>query len=131
MRNSWTLLTVCLLVVAASPLAAQDSRARFDIDSVGDSTFTFARGRAHWVSRGQRGLAVDAKQGDALIARFRVLSVDKHTGVTTAVVTGQTARVTPGEVALLKEPKPPFYVEPFFWIALGVGGAIGFFAHTH
>jgi hypothetical protein len=123
-------LTICLLVAAAaSPLAAQEARARFDIDSVGDSTFTFALGRARWVSRGQRGLAVDAKQGDALIARFRVLRVNH--GVATAVVTGQTARVMSGEVALLTEPKPPFYVQPFFWIALGVGGAIGFLAHTH
>jgi hypothetical protein len=122
-------LIVGLLAVATTPLAAQEARVRFDVDSVGDSTFTFAVGRAHWVSRGQRGLAVDAKQSDALIARFRVLRVDH--GVATAVVTGQTARVTPGEVALLSEPKPRFYEQPVFWIALGVGGAIGFFAHTH
>jgi hypothetical protein len=117
------------LLAAAPSLAAQEARARFDVDSVGDSTFTFAVGRAHWVSRGQRGLAVDAKQSDALIARFRVLRVEH--GIATAVVTGQTARVTPGEVALLSEPRPRFYEMPVFWIALGVGGAIGFFAHTH
>jgi hypothetical protein len=122
-------LTICLLMAAASPVAAQEARARFDIDSVGDSTFTFAAGRARWVSRGQRGLAVDAKDGDALIARFRVLRVEH--GIATAVVTGQTARVTPGEVALLKEPKTPFYVEPYFWAAVVGGAAIGFFAHTH
>jgi hypothetical protein len=129
MRHTRTLLTVGLLAVAVPPLAAQEARVRFDVDSVGDSTFTFTVGKAHWVSRGQRGLAVDAKQSDALIARFRVLRVEH--GVATAVVTGQTARVMPGEVAVLAEPKAPFYVQPFFWIALAVGGAIGFVAHTH
>jgi hypothetical protein len=129
MRHTRTLLTIGLLAVAAPPLAAQEARVRFDVDSVGDSTFTFTVGRAHWVSRGQHGLAVDAKQSDALIARFRVLRVER--GVAIAVVTGQTARVMPGEVALLAEPKPRFYEQPAFWIALGVGGAIGFFAHTH
>src|SRR5271168_1683482 len=113
MRHTRTLLTISLLAavpLAARPLAAQEARVRFDVDSVGDSTFTFAVGRAHWVSRGQRGLAVDAKQSDALIARFRVLRVEH--GVATAVVTGQTARVTTGEVAVLAEPKPRFYEMP-------------------
>jgi hypothetical protein len=129
MRHTWTLLTIGLLAVASLPLAAQEARTRFDVDSIGDSTFTFAVGRAHWVKRGQRGLVVDAKQSDALIARFHVLHVDH--GVATAVVTGQTARVTPGEVALLTEPSRPFYAMPAVWIALAVGGAIGFVAHTH
>jgi hypothetical protein len=128
MRNSWTLLTTfCFLVTAPHVVAAQETRARFDIDSVGDSTFTFGVARAHWVHRGQRGIAVDATQRDELIARFRVLRVDH--GVATAVVTGQTARVQSGEVALLKQPGTPFYVEPYFWAALAAGGLIGYFAH--
>jgi hypothetical protein len=120
-------MAMCFLAAAPSVAGAQETRTRFDIDSVGDSTFTFGVGRAHWVHRGQRGLAVDAKQGDALIARFRVLRVEQ--GVATAVVTGQTARVQSGEVALLKQPGTPFYVEPYFWAALAAGGLIGYFAH--
>jgi hypothetical protein len=123
------LLVVGLLGTVAGRARAQEARARFAVDSVGDSTFTFAVGRARWVSRGQHGLTVDPVRDDALIARFRVLRVDS--GVATVVITGQTARVARGQIALLSPPGQPFYAQPAFWIALAAGGAIGYFAHTH
>ncbi len=112
-----------------APVAAQSAHARFDIDSITDSTFTFLVGRAQWVARGKTGLAVDPAHGDELIAEFRVVQVEA--GVATALVTGQTARVKAGNVAVMEPPGRPFYREPVFWAGALAGGIIGFVAHTH
>lgn len=120
-----------VLAAALAPRsgAAQVAHARFDVDSVGDSTFTFVVGGAQWVSPGLRGLTVDPKRGDELIAKFRVMLVRRDTA--TAVITGQTGRVERGQVALLQEPKLKFYEQPTFWLALAAGGVIGYFSHKH
>jgi hypothetical protein len=127
-----TLLTavvaaVCVAVPAGA--RAQAGYARFDVASVSDSTFTFTTVGASWVARGQVGLAVDPSHADELIARFRVASVARDTA--TAIVTGQTARLTTSHVALLAQPKPPFYRQRWFWIGALAGGVIGFVAHSH
>jgi hypothetical protein len=124
-------LLVALLAAAILPglAGAQVAHARFDVDSVGDSTFTFSVGSAVWVKRGQRGLAVDPSRGDALVAKFRVMVVRNDTA--TAEITGQTGRVARGQVALLQEPKARFYEQPAMWIAFGAGALIGYFAHQH
>lgn len=116
-------LVFALLIAASAATArAQTGSARFDIDSVGDSTVTFAVGNAKWVRAGQTGLAVEPRQHDALIARLRILHVES--GTATALITGQTSRVTSGEVALIRRPSPPFYAVGLFWIGTAVGAAI-------
>lgn len=114
---------LCALLIALPATArAQIGSARFDIDSVGDSTVTFAIGNARWVHAGQTGLAVEPRSHDALIARLRVLQIQNGTAI--AVITGQTSRVTAGQVALIRRPKPPFYAVGLFWIGAAVGAAI-------
>ena len=125
------LLTAAAAVLGVMPAVAhaQTGRARFDIVSVGDSTFTFSIRGNPWVSRGQSGLAVDPAHGDELIAQFRVIEVTRD--VATALVTGQTARLTTTHVAILKEPRPAFYREPLFWVGALAGGVVGFVLHSH
>lgn len=75
---------------------------RFEIVAVGDSTFSFLALRAPWVAAGKRGIAVDPRRRDALVARFEVLA--RRADTTMALVTGQTQRVTTDLVALLERP---------------------------
>lgn len=118
---------LCALLIAFPAIGrAQVGSARFDIDSIGDSTVTFAVGNAHWVRPGQTGLAVEPRRHDELIARLRVLNVSN--GTATALITGQTSRVTEGQVALIRRPARPFYVDGLFWIGAAVGAAITFVA---
>ena len=118
---------VCALLIALPATArAQIGSARFDIDSVGDSTVTFAVGNARWVHAGQTGLAVEPRNHDELIARLRVLQIEH--GTATAVITGQTSRVTAGQVALIRRPAPPFYTSGLFWVGAVIGAAITFVA---
>jgi hypothetical protein len=122
------LVVVGLLVVAAPPaVRAQAAYARFDVTTVDDTTFTFATTGARWVKRGQKGLVVDPAHGDELIAQFRVSKVGHARA--TAVVTGQTARLTTAHVALLEERRAPFFRRAWFWIGVAIGGAIGYVAH--
>ncbi len=133
MRHLFLLLIAGALggAISLAPRAAQaqSAHARFDIDSITDSTFTFVVRHAHWVARGKTGLAVDPEHGDELIAEFRVVQVEG--GVATAVVTGQTARVKAGNVAVMEPPGRPFYREPLFWAGAVAGGIIGYVAHVH
>lgn len=117
-------LVLCALLLIAVPATAraQIGSARFDIDSVGDSTIAFSVGNARWVHAGQTGLAVEPRRHDELIARLRVLRVADH--IATAVITGQTGRVTEGQVALIRRPAPPFYTVGLFWVGAAVGAAI-------
>ena len=115
-----------LLIAAPAVAQAQVGSARFDIDSIGDSTVTFAVGNARWVHAGQTGLAVEPKRHDELIARFRIITVSN--GSATALITGQTSRVSEGQVALIRRPAPPFYTSGLFWIGAAVGAAITFVA---
>ncbi len=119
------LLALGLATTLALPRAtrAQEAAYRFEILTVGDSTFTFAVMRQSWIRRGMRGIAVDPRRRDALIARFRVLAVAN--GEATALVTGQTTAVGTEHMALLQRPKRSWYVQPLFWIGAVLGGVVG------
>ena len=123
--RSLVTLTALLTVTLALPRAsvAQENAYRFPITSVGDSTFSFDVANNRWVKRGLRGIAVDPQRRDALVARFEVLSVDG--GTATALVTGQTTRLTPEHAALIERRPPPFYRRRSFWLGVVMGGAVG------
>jgi hypothetical protein len=118
------LLFGLLLVGAlAAPAGAQVRTARFYVDSVTDSTIVFRLGRVDWLKPGTAGIAVDPRQRDALIARFRVVSVGEQRA--TALITGQTTFVTLDHVALVDEPPRRFWRESTFWIGTLLGGVVG------
>ncbi|HET7565019.1 MAG TPA: hypothetical protein VFJ96_08500 [Gemmatimonadaceae bacterium] len=104
---------------------AQDTAVRFEITSVGDSTFSFAVGHHSWVRTGAHGIAVDPARRDALIARFTVVQVNDSAGQAKALVTGQTTRVTTDHVALLMQPSVPWYRKSVFWIGTAIGAVVG------
>lgn len=86
---------------------------RFDVRPLSDTTLRFAPAEVRWVRAGLEGIAVDPAQGDALVARFRVLQVDGDSA--TALVTGQTTRLANGHVALLLPPAQRPWRERAFW----------------
>lgn len=114
------LLVIAFLLAAVAPsmLRAQDSAVRFEITTVGDSTFTFAAAQAPWVARGQQGIAVDPRRRDGLVARFVVLGVDA--GTANALILGQSQKVTTDHVVLLRPPRERWYASRAFW-----SGALG------
>lgn len=114
---------VLAATVGARPALAQRSAYRFEISAADDSTFTFSVARDHWVHRGLEGIAVDPREHDALVARFRVVAVDS--GRATALVIGQTTRITTDHVALLVRPEAPWYRRGVFWLGALLGAAIG------
>lgn len=104
-------------------LTSQESAARFEIGAVGDSTLTFEVGKHDWIEVGQRGIVVDPQRRDALVARFHIIEVSN--GQATALVTGQTMRVTPDHVALLNRPPVRFYRHLAFWAGALIGAVAG------
>ncbi len=96
---------------------------RFDVVGVGDTTFTILVGASRWVRRGTVGVAVDPRRRDALVARFRILSRVGDSAL--ALVTGQTTRVEPTHVALMREPVPGPLRQTVFWSGLFLGAALG------
>src|SRR5918912_118987 len=120
-------LVFAALLLAALALPrrslAQESAYRFPISAVGDSTFSFDVANNRWVKRGLHGIAVDPQRRDALVARFTVLSVDG--GTATALVTGQTTRLSTEHAALIERRPPPFYRRGSFWLGVVLGSAIG------
>jgi hypothetical protein len=106
--------------------AAQFRGIRFEITQVGDTTFRFPRGFATWVKEGVTGIAVDPRRRDVLVARFRVIAVDS--GLATALVTGQTTRVSTEHVVVMSEPRRPWWRSLTFWSGTVVGLAVGIFA---
>jgi len=122
------LLGLVLALGYAAPRAAraQDSAVRFEIRSVGDSTFTFTAAQAPWVARGQKGIAVDPRRRDGLVARFVVLGVDG--GVANALILGQSQKVTTDHVALLRPPRMHWYASKRFWSGALGGLVVGFAA---
>lgn len=111
------------LLAAPSELSAQARGVRFEITQAGDSTFTFAVAENGWVRPGLRGIAVDPRRRDVLIARFRVLRV--RGGSATALITGQTGAVTPEYVAIVDEPQKPFLARGSFWGGVVLGALLG------
>lgn len=117
------IFALCLSVLLAAPAQAQLRTARFYVDSVTDSTLVFRLGRVEWLKPGSTGIAVDPRRRDALVARFRVISVGEERAV--ALVTGQTTFLTLDHVALVDEPPRRFWRESTFWIGTLLGGVVG------
>ena len=119
------LLLAALLLAGAAPRAeAQPLAHRFFVDSVGDSTFVFrVPSEAEWLRPGRAGIAVDPRRRDALVARFRVIAVERTRA--TALVTGQVTLVERDHVVLLEEPRRRFYRDPGFWAGTIVGAVLG------
>jgi hypothetical protein len=121
--------TVLLAGLAGAPvvLGAQETSARFEIASAGDSTFTLVIGRHPWVRPGLYGIVVDPRQRDILIARFQIIAADSANAM--GLVTGMTTRVTTEHVALIDRPPPPerpWHRRRSFWLGVLVGVAAGF-----
>src|SRR5687768_9842689 len=113
--------------VTPNDAPAQETSARFEIASAGDSTFTLVVGRHPWVRPGLYGIVVDPRQRDVLIARFQVIAADSANAM--GLVTGMTARVTTEHVALLDQPAPPpapWHKRRSFWLGMLLGAAAGF-----
>ncbi|GJG88544.1 hypothetical protein tb265_37250 [Gemmatimonadetes bacterium T265] len=108
----------------ASPGAPDPRLRRYEIVAVDDTTFTILIGAERWVRRGTTGIAVDPRRRDALVARFRVISRLGDSAV--ALVTGQTTRVEPTHVALMRAPVLGTLRQKAFWAGLFVGLAAGF-----
>lgn len=123
MLLAFTFVVAGALVPAAAQ--AQDNAVRFEIRSVGDSTFTFAAPQAPWVTKGQKGIAVDPRRRDGLVARFVVLGVDD--GVANALILGQSQKVTTDHVVLMRPPRSRWYASKRFWFG-ALGGAVAGFA---
>jgi hypothetical protein len=119
-----TLSLAALIAVAPSPARAQETAVRFPITEVGDTTFSFRLGQQVWVRSGLRGIVVDPRQQDMLVARFRVTGVSG--GVANAVVTGQTTSVSMQHSVLLDVPRRPWYKDRLLWVGGAVGVAVGF-----
>lgn len=122
-----TLLLAALAAVAPEAGRAQETSARFEIASAGDSTFTLVVGRHSWVRPGLYGIVVDPRQRDILIARFQIIAADSANAM--GLITGTTTRVTTDHVALLDKPPPPvppWHKRRSFWLGVLFGVAAGF-----
>ncbi|HEX6807859.1 MAG TPA: hypothetical protein VF118_07710 [Gemmatimonadaceae bacterium] len=111
------------MALGSSRAAAQRGAYRFEILNSTDSTITIPTDSAKWVKRGARGIAVDPSDHDAMVARFEVVRVDS--GKATAMITGQTTRVTTDHVALIERPAVPWFKQGVFWIGAALGALIG------
>lgn len=122
------LFGVCVsaaLLMPARAVAAQQLDARFEITSVGDTTVTFRAGRMTWVVRSPSAIVVDPRRRDALIARIKVLSISSE-GEATALVTGQTGRITTDYFVVAAQPRTRWYRSAMLWMGTAFGLVIGF-----
>jgi hypothetical protein len=112
---------------ASRPLVRPgEAQYRFEILRAADSTFTFLAPAAPWLAAGQRGIVVDPRRRDALIARFHTLT--KRGDTVAALVTGQTTDLSTSHVVLLPyvpPRRPSGWRQRAFWIGLLTGGALG------
>jgi hypothetical protein len=97
--------------------------ARFEIDSVTDSTATFRVQEARWVRPGLSSYVVDPLQRDGLVARLRVIARDSATA--TALVTGQVSRVKTDHFLLVIRPDRPWWQSRVFWAGTLLGATVG------
>jgi hypothetical protein len=125
MRTVLALLVALAALLPASRVRAQDRDVRFEITSVGDTTVTFRAGRMTWVVRSPQAIVVDPRRRDALVARLKVLSVSSE-GDATAVVTGQTGRITTDHFVVAQQPPERWYKSPALWMGLTFGLLAGF-----
>ena len=93
--------------------------ARFEIDSVNDSTATFLVREATWVRPGLQSYVVDPAQRDALVARMVVVSRSGESA--TALVTGQVTSVKADHFLLVVRPAVPWWKSARFWAGAGAG----------
>jgi hypothetical protein len=125
MRTALSVLSLAILLGAAPSVArAQETAVRFPVAEVGDTTFTFTVGAQRWVRPGLRGIVVDPRQRDVLVARFRVSSVTGEAAL--AVITGQATTVSTAHTVLLDVPQMPWYKQRSFWLGTAVGAVVGF-----
>ena len=97
--------------------------ARFEIESVDDSTAHFRPFEAKWLRPGMQVYAVDPARRDALVARLRIVRADS--GRLMALVTAQVTKVTTNHFLLAVKPATPWYrTRRFWWGAFG-GGIVG------
>lgn len=113
---------------ARRPDPAPNPPDRFDIVEVGDTTFGFAIGPRKWLRPGATGIAVDPRRRDGLVARYKVLWVKD--GIVTALITGQTTRVTADHMALAVRPVTPLLRQRTFWAGAFAGGLLSAIAAT-
>jgi hypothetical protein len=125
MRAFLSALSLAALFVAAPrPAPAQETAVRFSVTQVNDTTFNFRIGEHPWVRQGMRGIVVDPRQQDVLVARFVITGVSS--GQATAVITGQTTSVSTSHSVLLEIPRRPWYRQRTFWLGTAVGAVVGF-----
>jgi hypothetical protein len=125
MRAALSALSLAaLFAVAPTPVRAQETAVRFPVVDVADTTFTFRVGGQQWVRPGLRGIVVDPRQRDVLVARFRVSSVGGE--IARAVITGQATTVNTMHTVLLDVPQKPWYRQRTFWLGSAAGAVVGF-----
>jgi hypothetical protein len=125
MRLIIAIFGALVALTVPSSARAQDRDVRFPITAVGDTTVTFRAGRMTWVVRSPRAIVVDPRRRDEPVARLKVLSVSS-TGDATAVVTGQTGRITTDHFVLAQEPRIRWYRNPVLWVGTALGLVTGF-----
>ena len=123
-RTAAFLFAALLFVAPRSGRAqAPERTVRLTIVEVGDSTFAFDASNIRWIKPGERGMAVDPKRRDALVARFDVVRVEG--GRATALITGATTELSTDHVVVLEVPVRPWYRSSLFWGGAMVGTLLG------
>ncbi len=115
---------ITLFAIAPAAARAQETAVRFPVVDVADTTFTFRVGGQQWVRPGLRGIVVDPRQRDVLVARFRVNNVSGE--IARAVITGQATSVNASHTVLLDVPQKPWYRQRTFWLGTAAGAVVGF-----
>ena len=125
MRLFLLLLSAVVMVALPRGVRAQDRDVRFAITHVGDTTVTFQAGKMTWVVRSPRGIVVDPRRRDALVAQLKVLSIGAN-GEATALVTAQAGRITTEHIVIGTEPRSRWYRSPLMWMGTAFGLIVGF-----
>jgi hypothetical protein len=108
------------------PRVNSPTAARLPIAAVGDSTIILRVREATWLRPNQRGIVVDPRSDDALVARFRLLSVFGDSA--TALLTGLTTPVERHHVAVVEQPRVVWYRQGLFWMGAAIGTVLGVMA---